>query len=405
MEKQYINYKTEEFAQDIDFIQWVKVGKKNEQWNDFINKNPEVKERITAARKIVLALKFKNSQEITQEELKVIYERILKSKNREEQKIRRVRFQSILKYAAIFLVVVSIGGAITYLYNNQQQNDYTFSAAPSSSGNDAVLVLPDGNEILLSQKESQLQFNSDQRQVQINQDSIINYNQTKNENAMAQIVIPYGKRSNITLPDGTKVWLNAGSSLIFPQKFNKQKRQVYLKGEAWFEVVKNKTMPFIVKINEIDVTVYGTKFNVSNISKSEDVEVVLVEGSVGIKKSGFKSLLEKEVKLAPNQKALFNSDKNMITVESDIDVSYYTSWKDGLLKFDCENISTVFAKISQYYNVRFIQQDNKLILNSNFSGKLDLKESLDEVLEVLADVAPIEFHIENDNIIVCSKAN
>jgi ferric-dicitrate binding protein FerR (iron transport regulator) len=221
---------------------------------------------------------------------------------------------------------------------------------------------------------------------------------------MAQVMIPFGKRSNIVLSDGTKVWLNAGSRLIFPQKFSGKNRKVFLKGEAFFDVFKNKENPFIVNSDNMNVTVCGTQFNVRNNDPDQEIEVVLVEGAVNLKENGPLNFLAKEIMLIPNQKAIYNKADNKTTIESNVEVARYISWREGLLEFDKESIVNVFKKLSRFYNVSFITE-NSVELNRKISGKLDLKESLEEVMKVISDAAPVTFRFDKDKVFVNSKIN
>ena len=221
---------------------------------------------------------------------------------------------------------------------------------------------------------------------------------------MAQVVIPYGKRSTLLMSDGTKVWLNAGSKLIFPQKFSGKNRKVFLQGEAYFDVFKNKGSPFIVSSDNLNVTVHGTQFDVKNNNSDKDIEVVLVEGAVSLKEKGVMNLLSKEIRLIPNQKAVYNKADKTTNVESEVDVAYYISWKEGLLEFNRESIVNVFNRLSKYYNVSFITE-RSVELNRKISGKLDLKESLEEVMKVISDAAPVMFRIEKNKVFVINKIN
>jgi ferric-dicitrate binding protein FerR (iron transport regulator) len=218
------------------------------------------------------------------------------------------------------------------------------------------------------------------------------------------VIIPYGMRSEIKLSDGTKVWLNAGSRLIFPQKFTGKDRHVFLKGEAFFDVAENKNAPFIVTTDNINVTVLGTEFNMKDNNSDSELEVVLVEGAISLKENSVLNFLNKEIKLVPNQKAVYNKIENKMQVESGVDVAYYTSWKEGLLEFRRESILNVFKQLSRYYDVRFVTESN-VELNKKISGKLDLKESLEDVMKVISDAAPIAYRFEEGKVYVNSNIN
>lgn len=403
MDKKYITYSVEDFTQDLTFINWVNKGINQKEWENFVRENPNLSKDINTAKKIVSALRYK-SKDIQDEEVYEIYKNIEIFHKLQHTSSRSSRFRRLMKYAALFVLVFSIGTAIPYFYFTQSGEKFTELPISSSGFNDAKLILSGGEEILLKEKQTDLQFNSAGNQIKINKDSILNYNRKIDNNAMAQIVIPYGKRSNILLSDGTMVWLNAGSKLIFPQKFSGKTRKVFLKGEAYFVVFKNKDVPFIVGTDKLNVTVHGTKFNMRDNDSDNELEVILVEGAVSLKENGVMNLFGKEIQLIPNQKAVFNKTDNIMSVESNIDVAYYISWKEGLLEFNKESILNVFNRLSRFYNVRFATESS-VELNKKISGKLDLKESLEEVLKVVSDAAPVTFRIEKDKVIVNSKVN
>ena len=349
------------------------------------------------------ALRYK-TKDLREDDVYEIYKNIEIFHTRHHRSKPTNAFRKLMRYAAIFVIILSIGAAIPILYFTRDTDIYTEIPGDPSNISEAKLILSDGEEILLNKKQTDLQFNASGNQIKIDHDSIINYNLKTDPNAMAQVVIPFGKRSNISLSDGTKVWLNAGSKLIFPQKFTGKNRKVYLKGEAYFEVFKNKEIPFIVSADNMNVTVHGTEFNMRNNDFENDLEVVLVEGAVSLRENSAINVLDKEIKLTPNQKAVYNKAENKTIVESNVDVACYIAWKDGFFEFDRESILNVFKKLSKYYNIQFVTE-RSVELNRKISGKLDLKDSLEDVLKVVSDAAPITFRIDQDKIYINSKIN
>lgn len=403
MDKKYKNYSTEDFTQDLEFINWVKRGTEQKQWENFVRENPTQSKNIHTAKKIVSMLQI-DSNNSEEHDIYEVYRKIETFHELHYKSKQKIRFRKIMQYAALFILILSIGAAIPIFYFTKNNNRFSDIAVSSSGIIEAKLILSDGEEILLKEQNSDLQFNTLGTQIKIDQDSIVDYKAKTDKNAMAQVVIPFGKRSNILLSDGTKVWLNAGSKLIFPQKFTGKTRKVFLKGEAYFDVSKNERVPFIVSTDNINVTVQGTEFNVKDNSSDKNLEIVLVEGEVSLKGNSVMNFLNEEIKLSPNQLAIFNKLDNKVAVHSNVDADYYTSWKEGLLKFNRESILVVFEGLSRYYNVRFVTE-NSVELNRKFSGKLDLKESLEDVMKVIADAAPITFRIEKDKVYVSSKIN
>jgi len=206
----------------------------------------------------------------------------------------------------------------------------------------------------------------------------------------------------LLLADGTKVWLNAGSRLAFPSKFTKNTREIYLEGEACFRVAKNENQPFIVKAGNLDVKVLGTHFNVSAYSKDATIETVLLEGSVALEKPKAFGLGKSEVVLKPNQKASFKKEESEITVTDEADVDLYVAWTYGWLKYERESLWSVLRKVERYYNVE-IQLPASYPGDDKITGKLDLKESLNAVMVVLADASGFEYRISENKVFIEKK--
>jgi hypothetical protein len=403
VDNKYVNYSVEDFTQDLDFINWVNRGIGQKEWESFVRENPALIKDIDTAKKIVSAFRYKPTA-LQEGDVYEIYINIKNFHSLQYKSKSIFHFRKMMRYAAIFFILLTIGAAIPILYFTRDTNEYTEISSKPSKIREAKLILSGGEEILLTKKQTDLQFNAVGNQIRIDSDSIINCNNKVDQNAMTQVVIPYGMRSNILLSDGTKVSLNAGSKLIFPQKFSGKNRKVYVIGEAYFEVFKNKDVPFIVSSDNMNVTVHGTEFNIRNNDAEDEMEVVLVEGAVSLKENNATILSDKVINLIPNQKAVYHKAENTTNVESDVDVAYYISWKDGLLEFNRESILNVFKKLSLFYDVSFVTESS-VELNRKISGKLDLKDSLEDVMKVISDAAPISFRIDQDKVVVNSRIN
>ena len=401
MEKKYTKYTVADFAQDTNFINWVKNGTNSKDWENFVHENPGLSKDIVTAKKIISTLQY-NTTHVQEADAYEIYTKIETFYALHHKSKRTFRFRKMMQYAALFVLILAFGSAIPVLYFKRINVQFSEISGSSAGTDDARLITANGKEILLKGNQSDLKLNPFGNQLNIDQDSIVRLDLEINK--MAELVVPYGKRSNIQLADGTRVWLNAGSKLLFPQKFTGKNRMVFLKGEAYFDVFKNKDIPFIVSTDKMNVTVQGTEFNMRDNDSDNEMEIVLVEGAVSLKKNGVMNFLDKEINLVPNQKAVFNKKENKTNVESNVDLANYILWKEGLLVFNQESILNVFKKLSRFYNVHFVNESS-VEMNKKISGKLDLKESLDDVLKVISDVAPITFRIEPDKVIVNSKIN
>jgi ferric-dicitrate binding protein FerR (iron transport regulator) len=247
-----------------------------------------------------------------------------------------------------------------------------------------------------------ISLNKDYKLV-INNDSVIDLSKLKVRSGkraqMNELVIPFGEKSVLYLADGTKVWLNAGTRFAFPSRFTGENREVFLQGEAYFEVAKNKKQPFIVSAGQINIKVLGTHFNISAYANDASIETILLEGSVAVRKQTSFGLSWNEVVLKPYQKASFDMQNNEVTVSYEPGADQYITWTEGWLQFSQESLQVVFAKLERYYNV-----DIKIPANFNYSqlisGKLDLKKSLEEVMNALDDVAKIEYRMNGDTIYI-----
>ena len=247
-------------------------------------------------------------------------------------------------------------------------------------------------------------------------------------NTYSEIIVPYGSRTNVILPDGTKLWLNAGSKLKYNKIFNKGFREVFLEGEAYFEVEKNK-IPFIVHTSHFDIRVLGTTFNVKSYAEEENIETTLVEGSILVETSKNTKPLE----LKPHQKLVYSKfdniskvdsliipeglrqnannhdinqtkdvpelnqlktrfDNKVGIIENDVDIEKSICWKDGTLIFDRESLENLSKKLERKFNIT-IEFENDKIKTNSFTGTLrDIP--LEQVLEALKLTSEINYRIK-----------
>lgn len=187
----------------------------------------------------------------------------------------------------------------------------------------------------------------------------------------------WGQQQNVVLPDGTKVTLNVGSTISYPEQFTASKRNVTLSGEAFFDVVRNTTAPFIIHTDEITTTVLGTSFNI-NTQDKEHISVTVATGKVRVA-----SDRDNEVILAPKQQATYNLTTKAISTR-EVNLEKYLDWKDGILRFEDVTIAEASKKLEQWYNVS-VNVLNDDIASCRFSGKFN-NETLSTVLESLTNL-------------------
>ncbi len=206
-------------------------------------------------------------------------------------------------------------------------------------------------------------------------------------------IAPSGHKSQVILPDGTKAFLNSGTILRYDNFFGKKYRNIELVGEAFFEVQKNKKLPFVIVTEDVTVKVIGTKFNIMAYPDDEYIETTVTEGRVSVTENHNKSSLL----LTANQKATFDRNTNELLLDN-INPEPYISWKEDVLTFDNENFTNVIKKLERWYNVS-IHVEGKDSISDRYT--LTIKtESLHEVLELIRLTTSIEYTIEGNEVLI-----
>lgn len=256
-----------------------------------------------------------------------------------------------------------------------------------------VLTISDGSTIILDSVQNgmlqrgNIKVNKQRNLLIFNAPSLINSGTPVVYNTLST---PRGGRYQVVLPDGSKVWLNAASSLHFPNVFTGSTREVELTGEAYFEVAKNKEKPFQVKVGDMRISVLGTHFNVNAYEDENAIKTSLLEGSVKISRGGASNLLK------PGQQAILNKKEHKLKISS-AHIDEVIAWKDGLFQFDGSDLSTIMREISRWYNVEVVYAGK--IPVRRFEGKISRDAQLSEVLKILR-LSNVEFTVEEGKIIV-----
>lgn len=209
------------------------------------------------------------------------------------------------------------------------------------------------------------------------------------------LYVPDGQRAELVLPDSTRIWLNAHSTLVYPTRFGKDVRQVELNGEAYFDVIHNEKQPFVVKTSQMDIQVLGTEFNVTAYSSSPDFEVSLLRGCIELSSPNLLSnyrMKEKEhIKLKDNK----------LVVDHIKDYDYFR-WKEGLICFNNESVATIIEKLKLYYDIN-IEVDNPKFMKSRYTGKFRTKDGIEQVLKVLQIEHKFTYKKNNDLNLITIK--
>ena len=366
-------FTTDDFILDDDFHKIVNDGTKN-QLSELVRSFPEKKEEIALAVKILRGMdagKFHQDQQKKQD----LWNQILQS---QKKKIQHQYF----RYAASILLLIGIGTSLFFLTRQKPDAAFVSVIRPAES---ARLVLANGKMLNITSEQSKIQITADGSGIVVNDSSSVK--QAVSGESLNQLIVPFGKRSFITLSEGTKVWLNSGSKLTFPSIFSGQKREVTLVGEALFEVSKDQSKPFFVKTDAFKLKVYGTKFDVQVYEHDVECHVVLVEGKVSMSSNDSEG--SKEVFLAPNQKATLPKYGENFEITNIENIEIYTAWVDGYLTFTNEEVPDVLKRVSRYYNANIeIESAEKM---EKIYGKLDLKDDLERVLDGIAFISKMNY--------------
>jgi hypothetical protein len=381
----YGKYQIEQFATDSKFISWVNSpnNENKEFWNAVIEQFPHQKDKVNEAVSLITAARAVEP-EISEDKLLIIWNKISESHN------KKIQHYQFLRWVAVFFLVLGMSILLPRIFESPE---YNFVETDFNQIEDAKVILSDGSIKSINIEKSEIKaFSSGQ--IVVNNDTIRNISEKKTKEDLIKVVMPYGKQTSLQLPDGTTVYINAGSELLFPEKFTNSNRKVYLIGEAFFDVVENKEQPFIVHTKDIDITVTGTTFNVSAYNDNDFIQTVLVSGAINVNKN---TLFGRSVNVKPGESVLFNREENSINT-SMVETDHYTSWIYGYII--CKNISIkdLARKIERYYNYKI--EFTRDVSEITFSGKLDFKQDIEDVLNTVAFASSLKLEIKDNKVLI-----
>lgn len=302
------------------------------------------------------------------------------------------------KIAAAAVLILALG--LYWWSGIRQKNQMAYKVEPAQQtdiapgGNKAMLTLGDGSVISLDSAANGALASQGSTSITKSKKGELVYNAGQGLDAAVvfnTVTTPKGGQYHIVLPDGTKVWLNAASSLRFPTSFKGKERRVEISGEVYFEVAHNKKMPFIVKTAETEVAVLGTHFNVMAYPDEKVLKTTLLEGSVRVKRA------DKSVMLAPGQQARLKSGTDNIRIVDEVDMEKEMAWKNGYFQFKDDNLENIMRQISRWYDVDVRYEGNPG--KETFTGRLPRNGNVSKVFKILS-LSGVKFRIEGKSIIV-----
>lgn len=337
-----------------------------------------------------------------------ITKRMLQNIHERTGVVQRINKASIVKIWVLKIAAACVIGLLVFsayilfkrkdtkveIVKNQESNkpNRSYRKSLDAGGNKAILTLADGSTIVLDDKQDgALTKQGNTQVIKLNGKLVYNStNENSNEILYNTITTPAGGQYQIELPDGSVVWLNAGSSLHFPTAFMGKERRVEIKGEAYFEVKRNTAMPFTVKVNNAEVQVLGTKFNVMSYPDETVLKTTLLKGEVKFVHGNFNSILK------PGQQTQLTKN-GQVKVVSGIDVDEVVAWKNGMFDFEGTDIVSVARQISRWYDVEMVFDKKS---DDLFYAKIPRNTNLKDVLKALELTGKVRFEIEGRKIIV-----
>ena len=327
------------------------------------------------------------------------------TKNRIRFSVRNLSRKRLLVRLAIAasILLVAILTSVGYFRMNSDMEIANFAETLNhiKAENNTRILLQNGEEVQIDKTQSQIKYDAKGENILINSEKKVVQKIDKVKAVYNTVIVPYGKRAQITLSEGTKVWLNSGSKLVFPAVFAQNKREVFIEGEAIFDVTHMKDKPFVVSTNDFGIKVLGTVFNVSVYSDDKYSRIVLEKGKIELIGRETSIFAQEKLEISPGTMAIF--DRNQKTFEQEqVNPQKYLSWREGYLIFNSEKLESILKKLGRYYNIEMIISDNQLKYET-FSGYLDLKSSPEEVLAVINETTSFSFSNNQGRIIINPK--
>ncbi|WP_343303149.1 FecR domain-containing protein [Chitinophaga niabensis] len=392
----YGQYATADFLHDQDFLAWVKypTAESNAYWAAVGEQHPQKTQQMHQARGLILLL---NSPVLppVQDGGDRVWSRIADAMK--EPVVRKISPWRSIAAASILLVIT----AGFFIFRQAQPQKAVPAAAIAKNDalpgkNMAVLTLANGQKVMLDSTGNGLLAREGNTSIRKAANGELIYegaDESEVKVHINRIDIPRGAQYRLTLPDGTKIWLNAASSLQFPSSFTGKDRTVELNGEAYFEVAADPEKPFRVISGHQSLDVLGTHFNINSYEEEDAVRTTLLQGSVRLTNT----LQQASRVLQPGQQAaMFRGNKPMRIINADMEE--VMAWKEGYFIWNNEPIESIMRKLSRWYDIQPVYE--KPLPDIGLSGMMSRSKSLPEVLKDLETTGTVHFRIEGRNVVI-----
>lgn len=308
---------------------------------------------------------------------------------------RQRRMTPWVKYAAAVILLPLVVTSMWLLLSREEKEErIPVVQRVESSGRDVILEVVGGEKVVLAKEQEKMIHVGKGVSVRQNAGELVYSDSVRPERVDTNVLrIPRGGEFTLQLADGTRVYLNSATELRYPVAFTGENRQVYLKGEAYFEVAKDAEHPFLVMTDDVRIKVYGTSFNV-NTHSGDGIRTVLVEGKVGIKGC----VSDEEYVLRPNEMAFYDRVSHEMKVE-EVDPDLYTLWRKGIFVFERESLENIMNTLSLWYDMEIFFQSES-VKKLHFSGHMKRYEQIEDILHAITDAMGVVFTINGRTVCV-----
>ncbi len=293
--------------------------------------------------------------------------------------------------AAASLLVILGAGTILFFRTQKKSPAVAVAQSLAPGGNRAMLTLANGQQIILDSAANGQVANAGGVQVVKLDSGLIAYQGSGSIVEYNKLSVPRGGQFRLTLPDGTKVWLNAASSLRYPTAFTGNDRTVELEGEGYFEVAQKAAQPFMVKAGQVDVQVLGTSFNIMAYHDETAIRTTVLTGAVKVRAGVADAVV------TPGVQASLAGQQKDFTI-SHPDLEEVVAWKEGKFSFGKTNIKSIMRQMARWYDMTVTYEGN--VDSVQFEGILSRKESAAQLLDAIAATGEVHFKIEGNNVTV-----
>jgi hypothetical protein len=384
-DKKYHAYTLEELLQNSCFIASVMRPTEESEtfWNKALEDGTVNKQVYETARYFIRSVQMP-SEPVLHSEIDCLWEDI-EIANKQNLRKSRTRFRFYLSavagIAALFILVLMLNHWLNVPPAESYSSHIEDIKAPDTPVTDIQLVLADDETVSLEGKEAEIAYKEEGIAVN-NREMDFKNKPTHPDHPVVfnQLIVPLGKRSMLTFAEGSRMWVNAGTRVVYPAVFDKRQREIYVDGEVYLEVSPDADCPFVVKTKTLNVEVLGTSFNITAYESDTIQNIVLVSGAVKVHSDSKKD----DAVLAPNEMYSYSNGSGQIKT---VDVGNHIAWKSGVYQYKSESLEVILKRLSRYYGQEIVCSPQ--IAHLKCSGKLDLKDDLQLVLNGISQTAPV----------------